>query len=209
MAQITYREALRAALREELERDERVLIIGAEVGFFGGAFKVSEGLLADFGERRVRDMPNSPHTIVGAGIGAALGGLRPIVELLATDADAFVIERAIDRMIRAAAESKLDGSLKTKIPIVIRIVQLADDRTGLRYEQSVAGFLVGSESIQIAAPVTPADAKGLLKSAIRSDRPVIFIEHESLYDIRGEVPDDPDFLLPFGQAAVEIARRSI
>jgi pyruvate dehydrogenase E1 component subunit beta len=183
MAQMTYREALRSALREELARDERVFILGAEVGYFGGAFKVTDGLLAEFGERRVRDMPHSPQTMVGAGIGAALGGLKPIVESSSTDVEAS----ALDRMMRSAGGSAL--------PIVFRMVQ-----QGAGDDQTFAGLFMNSESIRVVAPARPADAKGLLKFAIRGDRPVIFIENQSLYEVAGDVPDDSDFLIPFGKA---------
>ncbi|MDO8434562.1 MAG: transketolase C-terminal domain-containing protein [Candidatus Binatus sp.] len=198
MAQISYREALRQALGEELERDERVFIMGAEVGYFGGGFRVSDGLLATYGDRRVRDMPNSAAAIVGAGIGAALGGLKPVIELTSRDANAL----AISSMLAMAAGSRPRAQGRAKVPIVIRVTILRGDETDALDAQSVEGFFVNSDTVRVAAPATPADAKGLLKSAIRGDQPVIFVEHESLYDAVGEVPGDRDLILPFGKANV-------
>ncbi len=196
MAQITYRDALRQALREELERDQHVFVIGAGVGYFGGAFRVSEGLMAAFGERRVRDLPNSAATIIGAGIGAAFGGLRPVVELTLNDESAA----AILAMIAGALRSVASNPGKLKLPVVFRMAHL--HAGAVSEDQPIERFLITPDRIRVAAPATPADAKGLLKSAIRGDDPVIFVEHESLYDVTGEVSGDADFLTPFGQANV-------
>src|SRR5580693_5762686 len=167
MAEMRYREALNAALREELTRDERVILMGEDIGVFGGAFKVTDGLLAEFGEKRVRDTPISENTIVGVGVGAAMTGLRPVVELMTIN---FAL-LALDQIVNHAAHIHYMFGGQARVPLV-------------------------------AVPATAADAKGLLKSAIRDENPVIFIEHESLYGVRGEVPDTDDHLVHFGQARI-------
>ncbi|HYA34380.1 MAG TPA: alpha-ketoacid dehydrogenase subunit beta [Candidatus Binataceae bacterium] len=197
MAQMTYREALNVAMREELERDERVFIMGEEVGYFGGAFKVTDGLLATFGEKRVRDTPISELTIVGAGIGAAMGGLRPIVELMTINFGLL----AMDQIVNHAAKIRYMFGGKAKVPIVIRAPQGAGHQLGAQHSQSLEAYFLHCPGLRVAIPATPADAKGLLKTALRQDDPVIFLEHESLYGVKGEVPDG-EYLVPFGQANV-------
>jgi pyruvate dehydrogenase E1 component beta subunit len=199
MPSISYREALRRALREELARDDRVLIIGAEVGYFGGAFKTSEGLLAEFGERRVRDMPNSPLTIVGAGIGAALAGLKPVVEIIAPDASLLAIESMLEAGLNSVS------SAAPEMSIVIRVVILRGEKLRAQTYQRIASSLLKSCDVRVAAPMTPSEAYGLLKSAIRDDDPVIFIEQERMYGNKGEVPDDEDFTIPLGVADIKRA----
>ncbi len=198
MAQISYREALNQALREELERDERVFVMGEEVGYFGGAFKVTDGLLAVFGERRVRDTPISELTIVGAGIGAAMGGLRPVVELMTIN---FAL-LAMDQIVNHAAKIHFMFGGKAKVPMVIRAPQGAGHQLGAQHSQSLEAYFLHCPGLRVAIPATPADAKGLLKTAIRCDDPVVFLEHESLYPVKGEVPDAEDCLVPFGKANV-------
>jgi len=197
MAQMTYREALNVAMREELERDERVFVMGEEVGYFGGAFKVTDGLLATFGEKRVRDTPISELTIVGAGIGAAMGGLRPIVELMTINFGLL----AMDQIVNHAAKIRYMFGGKAKVPIVIRAPQGAGHQLGAQHSQSLEAYFLHCPGLRVAIPATPADAKGLLKTALRLDDPVIFLEHESLYGVKGEVPDG-EHLVPFGQANV-------
>jgi pyruvate dehydrogenase E1 component beta subunit len=197
MAQITYREALNQALREELERDERVFIMGEEVGYFGGAFKVTDGLLAVFGEKRVRDTPISELTIVGAGIGAAMGGLRPIVELMTVNFGLL----AMDQIVNNAAKIHYMFGGHAKVPMVIRAPQGAGHQLGAQHSQSLEAYFFHCPGVRVVLPATPADAKGLLKTCVRQDDPVIFLEHESLYGVKGEVPDD-DYLVPLGQANV-------
>jgi pyruvate dehydrogenase E1 component beta subunit len=197
MAQITYREALNQALREELERDERVFIMGEEVGYFGGAFKVTDGLLAVFGEKRVRDTPISELTIVGAGIGAAMGGLRPIVELMTINFGLL----AMDQIVNNAAKIHYMFGGHAKVPVVIRAPQGAGHQLGAQHSQSLEAYFLHCPGIRVVLPATPADAKGLLKTCIRQDDPVIFLEHESLYGVKGEVPED-DYLVPLGNANV-------
>jgi pyruvate dehydrogenase E1 component beta subunit len=197
MAQITYREALNQALREELERDERVFIMGEEVGYFGGAFKVTDGLLAVFGEKRVRDTPISELTIVGAGIGAAMGGLKPIVELMTVNFGLL----AMDQIVNNAAKIHYMFGGHAKVPMIIRTPQGGGHQLGAQHSQSLEAYFLHCPGVRVVLPATPADAKGLLKSCVRQDDPVIFLEHESLYGVKGEVPED-DYLVPLGKANI-------
>jgi len=197
MAQITYREALNQALREELDRDERVFIMGEEVGYFGGAFKVTDGLLAVYGEKRVRDTPISELTIVGSGIGAAMGGLKPIVELMTINFGLL----AIDQIINNAAKIHYMFGGHAKVPVVIRAPQGAGHQLGAQHSQSLEAYFLHCPGLRVVIPATPADAKGLLKTCVRQDNPVVFLEHESLYGVKGEVPDG-EHLVPLGKANV-------
>src|SRR6266849_6566293 len=197
MAQITYREALNQALREELDRDERVFIMGEEVGYFGGAFKVTDGLLAVYGEKRVRDTPISELTIVGSGIGAAMGGLKPIVELMTINFGLL----AIDQIINNAAKIHYMFGGHAKVPVVIRAPQGAGHQLGAQHSQSLEAYFLHCPGLRVVIPATPADAKGLLKTCVRQDNPVVFLEHESLYGVKGEVPEG-EHLVPPGKAIV-------
>jgi pyruvate dehydrogenase E1 component beta subunit len=197
MAQITYREALNQALREELDRDERVFIMGEEVGYFGGAFKVTDGLLAVYGEKRVRDTPISELTIVGSGIGAAMGGLKPIVELMTINFGLL----AIDQIINNAAKIHYMFGGHAKVPVVIRAPQGAGHQLGAQHSQSLEAYFLHCPGLRVVIPATPADAKGLLKTCVRQDNPVVFLEHESLYGVKGEVPEG-EHLVPLGKANV-------
>jgi pyruvate dehydrogenase E1 component beta subunit len=197
MAQITYREALNQALREELDRDERVFIMGEEVGYFGGAFKVTDGLLAVYGEKRVRDTPIAELTIAGAGVGAAMGGLKPIVELMTINFGLL----AMDQIVNHAAKIHYMFGGRAKVPLVIRAPQGAGHQLGAQHSQSLEAYFLHCPGLLVAIPATPADAKGLLKSCIRQDNPVIFLEHESLYGVKGDVPEG-EYLTPLGQASV-------
>jgi pyruvate/2-oxoglutarate/acetoin dehydrogenase E1 component len=196
MAQMRYREALNAALREELQRDERVLLIGEDIGVFGGAFKVTAGLLDEFGERRVRDTPISENTIVGVGVGAAMAGLRPVVELMTIN---FAL-LAFDQIVNHAAHIHYMFGGQARVPLVVRMPQGAGHQLGPTHSHCLEALFLHVPGLLVAVPSTAADAKGLLKTAIRDENPVIFIEHESLYGVRGEVPDDEDLLVGFGRA---------
>jgi pyruvate dehydrogenase E1 component subunit beta len=198
MAQIRYREALNAALREELRRDERVVLIGEDIGVFGGAFKVTEGLLEEFGERRVRDTPISENTIVGVGVGAAMTGLRPVVELMTIN---FAL-LAFDQIINHAAHIHYMFGGQARVPLVVRMPEGAGHQLGPTHSHCLEAMFLQVPGLLVAVPSTPADAKGLLKTAIRDENPVIFIEHESLYGVRGEVPEDEEHLVGFGRARV-------
>jgi pyruvate dehydrogenase E1 component beta subunit len=197
MALITYREALNQALREELDRDERVFIMGEEVGYFGGAFKVTDGLLAVYGEKRVRDTPISELTIVGSGIGSAMGGLKPIVELMTINFGLL----AIDQIINNAAKIHYMFGGHANVPIVIRAPQGAGHQLGAQHSQSLEAYFMHCPGLRVVIPATPADAKGLLKTCVRQEDPVVFLEHESLYGVKGEVPDG-EYLIPLGKANV-------
>ena len=198
MGELRYREALGAALAEELQRDERVMLMGEDIGVFGGAFKVTAGLLQRFGERRVRDTPISENTIVGVGIGAAMTGLRPVVELMTVNFSLLAFDQIVNH---AAAIHYMFGGQVT-VPLVVRMPQGAGHQLGPTHSHCFEALYLHVPGLLVAVPSTAADAKGLLKSAIRDDNPVIFIEHESLYGVRGDVPDDPELLVPFGQARI-------
>ena len=198
MAEMRYREALGAALREELHRDERVMLMGEDIGVFGGAFKVTEGLLEEFGERRVRDTPISENTIVGMGVGAAMTGLRPVVELMTINFSLL----AFDQIVNHASKIHYMFGGQARVPLVVRMPQGAGHQLGPTHSHCLEAMYVQVPGLLVAAPATASDAKGLLKSAIRDENPVVFIEHESLYGTRGEVPDDEDHLVPFGLARI-------
>lgn len=197
MAVISYREALNQALREEFDRDERIFIMGEEVGNFGGAFKVTDGLLAAYGEKRVRDTPISELAITGAGVGAAMGGLRPIVELMTIN---FAL-LAMDQIVNHAAKMRYMFGGNARVPLVIRAPQGAGHQLGAQHSQSLEAYFLHCPGLRVAVPATPADAKGLLKSALRQDDPLIFLEHESLYGVKGDVPEG-EYLVPLGKSNV-------
>ena len=192
-----YREALNQALREEMQADERVFIMGEDVGVFQGAFKVTQGLLEEFGEKRVRDTPISENTIVGMGVGAAMAGLRPIVEIMTINFSLL----ALDQIVNCAASIRYMFGGQVTVPLVIRMPQGAGHQLGPTHSHSLEAMYLHIPGLLVAVPTTAADAKGLLKAAIRDENPVIFIEHEYLYGQKGEVPEDGK-PLRFGQAAV-------
>jgi len=198
MAELRYRDALNAALREELRRDERVVLMGEDIGVFGGAFKVTAGLLDEFGEKRVRDTPISENTIVGVGVGAAMAGLRPVVELMTIN---FAL-LAFDQIVNHAAHIHYMFGGQATVPLVVRMPQGAGHQLGPTHSHCLEAMFMHVPGLLVATPATPADAKGLLKTAIRDENPVIFIEHESLYGVRGEVPDEEETLVGFGRARV-------
>ncbi len=196
------REALRDAMAEEMRRDEAVLVMGEDVAVFQGAFKVTEGLIDEFGERRVRDTPISENTIVGAGVGAAMGGLRPVVELMTVNFSLL----ALDQIVNHAAAIPYMFNGQARVPMVIRMPGGGGHQLGPTHSHSFEALFLQVPGLLVACPSTPADGKALLKAAIRDDNPVIFIEHESLYGVKGEVPEggegDGDGVLRFGEAAV-------
>jgi pyruvate/2-oxoglutarate/acetoin dehydrogenase E1 component len=199
MAEVRYREALNQAIREEMEADDNVFIMGEDIGVFQGAFKVTQGLLEEFGEKRVRDTPISENTIVGAGVGAAMGGLRPIVEIMTVNFSLL----ALDQIINSAASVRYMFGGQVEVPLVIRMPQGAGHQLGPTHSHSFEAIYLHVPRLLVAVPTTAADAKGLLKAAVRDDNPVIFIEHESLYGQKGEVPEDGDGLpMRFGEAAI-------
>ncbi|MGA7395907.1 MAG: alpha-ketoacid dehydrogenase subunit beta [Solirubrobacterales bacterium] len=192
------RQALRDAIAEEMERDGDVFVMGEDVGVFQGAFKVTEGLLDRFGERRVRDTPISENTFVGAGVGAAMAGLRPIVELMTVNFSLL----ALDQIINHAAAIPYMFNGNVRVPMVIRMPGGGGHQLGPTHSHSFEALYLQIPGLLVACPSTPADAKALLKAAVRDDNPVIFIEHESLYGLKGEVDSDPDRIQRFGEAAI-------
>jgi pyruvate dehydrogenase E1 component subunit beta len=198
MAVMRMREALRDAMAEEMRRDEKVFVMGEDVGVFQGSFKVTEGLLDEFGEKRVRDTPISENTFVGMGVGAAMGGLRPIVEIMTVN---FAL-LAMDQIVNHAAAVPYMFGGQVRVPLVIRMPGGGGHQLGPTHSHSFEAMFQHFPGLLVACPSTPADAKGLLKAAIRDDNPVIFIEHETLYGIRGEVPEEGDGTVDFGHAAI-------
>ena len=173
---LRYREALNEALREELHRDESVILLGEDIGAFNGAFKVTDGLLAEFGERRVRDTPIAENTIVGVGVGAAMVGLRPVVELMTINFSLL----AMDQLVNHAAQLHYMFGGQLRAPLVVRMPQGAGAQLGPTHSHSWETLFHHVPGLLVAVPSTPADAKGMLKAAIRCDDPVVFIEHEHL-----------------------------
>ena len=198
MPTMRYREALNEALREEMQEDESVFLMGEDIGVFQGAFKVTKGLLEEFGERRVRDTPISENTIVGMGVGAAMAGLRPVVELMTVNFSLLAMDQIVNH---AAAIHYMFGG-QAKVPLVVRMPQGAGHQLGPTHSHSFEAMFLQIPGLLVACPSTPADGKALLKTSIRDDNPVIFVEHETLYGIRGEVPDNGDEMLHFGEAAI-------
>ena len=198
MPVMRYREALNQALREEMHRDDTVMLMGEDIGVFNGAFKVTAGLLDEFGEKRVRDTPISENTIVGVGVGAAMTGLRPVVELMTINFSLL----ALDQIVNHAAHIHYMFGGQVKVPLVVRMPQGAGHQLGPTHSHSLEAIYLHVPGLLVAVPSIAADAKGLLKAAIRDDNPVIFIEHETLYGQRGEVPDGDEHVLRFGQAAI-------
>ena len=199
----TYREALAEALREELERDPAVLIMGEDVGAFGGAFGVTKGLQEAFGAARVRDTPISENAIVGIGAGAAMTGLRPIVELMTVN---FAL-LALDQLVNHAAHARAMFGGQVRVPLVLRMPQGGGRRLGPVHSHTWEALFLHVPGLLVATPSMPADAKGLLKAAIRADDPVVVLEHEGLYGVRGPVADTDsrDDVVPFGRAIVRRA----
>jgi pyruvate dehydrogenase E1 component beta subunit len=197
MPTMRYREALNQALREEMQADEKVFLMGEDIGVFQGAFKVTQGLLEEFGEKRVRDTPISENTIVGAGVGAAMIGLRPVVEIMTVNFSLL----ALDQIINCAASIRYMFGGQVKVPMVIRMPGGSGHQLGPTHSHNFEALYLHIPGLLVAVPSTAEDAKGLLKAAIRDDNPVIFIEHETLYGRRGEVPDDAE-PMRFGEAKI-------
>lgn len=196
MTELRFREAVRAAMIEEMARDERVYLMGEEVGHYQGAYKVSEGMLERFGERRVVDTPITESGFTGLCIGAAMVGLRPIVEYMTWNFSAV----AFDQILNNAAKLRQLSGGQLHVPLVLRAPNGSARQVGAQHSHAMEHFYAQIPGLKVLAPATPADAKGLLKSAIRDDDPVLFMESETLYGMKGEVPDDPELLVPMGVA---------
>ena len=195
MATMMYRDALRAALFEEMKRDDRVFVIGEEVGRYGGAYAVTKGLFEQFGAERLVDTPISEASTVGLGVGAAVTGLRPVVELMYVD----FFGLAMDQIANQMAKVRYMTGGQVTVPMVLRTQGGTGRSAGAQHSQSLEAWVAHVPGLRVVMPSTPADAKGLLKTAIRSDDPVVFIEHKGLYALKGEVPEG-EHLVPFGQA---------
>jgi len=198
MALITYRDALNQALREELHRDPTVFLMGEEVGVYQGAYKVSKGLLQEFGPQRIVDTPITEEGFAGVGVGAAMAGLRPIIEMMTWNFSLV----AIDQIINGAAKMLYMSGGQFKIPMVFRGPGGAAHQLAAQHSQSLEAWYASVPGLKVVAPSTPYDAKGLLKSAIRDDDPVIFMEGETLYGSKGEVPDE-EYTVPIGVTDVK------
>jgi pyruvate dehydrogenase E1 component beta subunit len=196
---ITIREALNQAIREELARDERVFLMGEEVAAYDGAYKVTKGLLNEFGPKRVIDSPITELGFAGLGVGAAMVGLRPIIEFMTFNFSIL----ATDQIINSAAKMLYMSGGQFNIPIVFRGPSGSAFQVSSQHSQAIESWYAHFPGLKVVMPSTPADAKGLLKSAIRDDDPVIFMEQERMYGNKGEVPDDPDFTIPLGVADVK------
>jgi pyruvate dehydrogenase E1 component beta subunit len=198
MAEMTYRDALNMALKEEMRRDPSVVTWGEDVALYEGSFKVTRGLLAEFGEDRVKDTPISENTIIGVATGAALGGLRPVAELMTVN---FAL-LAMDQITNHLAKIRYMFGGQPELPVVVRAPGGGGSQLGAQHSQSLESYFMHCPGLYVAVPATPADAKGLLKTAIRDNNPVMFLEHELLYNSKGDVPESPDFTVPFGKANV-------
>lgn len=198
MTVMRYREAVRAAMTEEMERDSRVYLVGEEVGHYQGAYKVSEGMLERFGDKRVLDAPITESGFTGIAIGAAMVGLRPIVEYMTWNFSAV----AFDQILNNAAKLRQMSGGQLCVPLVLRAPNGSAKQVGSQHSHAMEHFYAHIPGLKVLAPATPADAKGLLKSAIRDDNPVLFMESETLYNVKGEVPDDPELLVPMGKANI-------
>ena len=199
MAVLTMRDALNQALREELSRDPNVFLMGEEVAAYQGAYKVSKGLLDEFGDKRVIDTPITELGFAGLGVGAAMVGLRPIIEFMTFNFSIL----ATDQIINSAAKMLYMSGGQFKIPIVFRGPNGSAFQVSSQHSQALESWFAYFPGLKVVMPSTPADAKGLLKSAVRDDNPVLFLEQERMYGQKGEVPDDEDFTIPLGVADIK------
>lgn len=198
MVEMRLRDALREALREEMIRDDRVFLMGEDIGAYGGSYSVTKGLLEEFGAERVLDTPIAESGIVGAAIGAAMAGLHPMVELMTINFSFL----ALDQIVNNAAKLHYMSNGQIKVPLVIRMASGGGSQLGATHSHSLEGLYAHFPGLKVVCPSTPSDAKGLLKRAFRDDSTVVFIEHTANYSIKGEVPDDTDYLVEFGQANI-------
>ena len=198
MPEISVGRALREALREEMARDESVFLIGEDIGTYGGAFRITRGLLAEFGEQRVIDTPISESAIAGAAIGAAIMGTRPVAEIMFQD----FVTLAIDQILNCAAKLRYLHNGRATVPMVLRAPFGAGIHAGAHHSQSIEAMFCHIPGVKVVCPSTPYDAKGLLKAAIRDPNPVLFFENKLVYGVKGEVPEE-DYTVPLGKADVK------
>ncbi|MBA2287934.1 MAG: alpha-ketoacid dehydrogenase subunit beta [Ktedonobacteraceae bacterium] len=206
MRVITYRDALREAIREEMQRDERVFIMGEDIAGYGGTYAVTKGLIEEFGEKRVRDTPLAEEVITGAAIGAALGGLRPILEIMTINFSLL----ASDMLVNSAAKFRYMFGGQPSVPFVVRMPSGGGAQRGAQHSQLLESWYAHIPGLKVVMPATPYDAKGMLKSAVRDPNPVLFIEHELLYNVKGEVPDeDVEYTVPLNRGEVKREGRHV
>lgn len=198
MAELRMRDALREALREEMRRDDRIFLMGEDIGLYGGSYAVTKGLLEEFGDQRVIDTPIAESGIIGAGIGAAMGGLHPMVELMTINFSFL----ALDQIVNSAAKLYHMSNGQINVPMVVRMASGGGSQLAATHSHSLEGLYAHFPGLKVVCPSNAADAKGLLKRAFRDENTVIFIEHTANYALKGEVPDDPDFLVEFGVASI-------
>jgi len=198
MREITYRQALNEALKEEMERDATVFLLGEDIAIYGGAYGVTADLWKKYGDKRVLDTPISENAIVGVGLGAALTGMRPVAEIMYID----FIGLCLEQLNNQVAKIRYMFGGKCKVPFTLRTEGGAGRTLGAHHSQSLESWLIHIPGIKVVMPATPYDAKGLLKSAIREDNPVVFIEHKMLYNVKGPVPED-EYTVPIGSAEVK------
>ncbi len=198
MREITYSEAIREAMAEEMRANPSVFLMGEDVGVFNGVWGVSAGMLEEFGHERIRDTAISEMNIIGSGLGAALVGMRPIVEIMFGD----FLMCAGDQLVNQVAKARFMSGGKANVPLTIRVTTGAPGSSGAQHSQSPESWFMNVPGLKIVVPSTPADAKGLLKTAMRGEDPVLFFEHKMLYALTGPVPEDPDYMVPFGEASI-------
>ena len=198
MPEMRMRDALRQAIREEMQRDPDIFLLGEDIGAYGGSYSVTKGLLEEFGEDRVRDTPIAESGIVGASIGAAMGGMHPMVELMTINFSFL----ALDQIVNNAAKLYHMSNGQINVPLVIRMASGGGSQLAATHSHSLEGLYAHFPGLKVVCPSNAADGKGLLKTAFRDLNTVIFIEHTANYSLKGEVPDDPDFLIEFGKANI-------
>jgi pyruvate/2-oxoglutarate/acetoin dehydrogenase E1 component len=204
MREITYAQAIREAMSEEMRRDSKVFLLGEDVGVYGGAFGVSAGMIQEFGEERVRDTPISEAAITGCAVGAAITGMRPIVEIMFSD----FLTIAMDQLANQAAKVRYQFGGQASVPMVLRAPGGSGTGAAAQHSQSVEAWVCNVPGLKVVIPSTPYDAKGLLKTAIRDDNPVVFLEQKLLYRTKGPVPDE-EYTLPLGSAEVKRPGRDL
>ena len=206
MRTMTYRDALREAIREEMLRDERVFILGEDIAGYGGTYAVTKGLIEEFGEKRVRDTPLAEEVITGAAIGAALGGLRPILEIMTINFSLL----ATDMLVNNAAKMRYMFGGQPSVPLVVRTPAGGGAQRAAQHSQMFESLYAHVPGLKVVMPATPYDVKGMLKSAVRDPDPVLFIEHELLYNVKGEVPDEGvEYLVPLNRGEVKREGRDV
>ncbi len=198
MTEMRMRDALREAIREEMHRDPDIFLLGEDIGAYGGSYSVTKGLLEEFGEERVRDTPIAESGIVGASIGAAMGGMHPMVELMTINFSFL----ALDQIVNSAAKLYHMSNGQISVPLVIRMASGGGSQLAATHSHSLEGMYAHFPGLKVVCPSNPADGKGLLKTAFRDLNTVVFIEHTANYGLKGEVPDDPNFLIEFGKANI-------